>query len=364
MQTARSRIGTLTAAAVLMLAGPCLAAQQTPVVDVRVDPRVELMSIIFALAGNPEYNRCRVPSYVRDMRKHFLPFKGHAVVQTARRLRRMRGVSYDAPMSLAVHVTDAASLKERVPFDPHPPGLDRRWRLREVRGFLEHARDFVTQSTFSAFVHEHRALYDTATARMQETLSQHGHLEWFDRFFGQRPGARFHVFLGMWNGPCCYGASLTTDTGQDLYCMLGVWVCDAKGEPQFPKSVLPTVVHEFAHSYVNPLVAKHAAQLEKPGKALFAKVAKQMRRQAYGNWHTMVHESVVRACVVRYRNANEGTLAALQEIQAQHRRGFAWTGKLATRLGDYENQRDTYPTFDAFMPQIVEFFRDYASKGE
>ena len=80
--------------------------------DVSVDPRIELICVIFRLAGNPEYCKGRVPSYTADVDKHFGPYKDHAVVQLAAKLRRTRGVSYDAPMNMAVHVRDAYSLNE------------------------------------------------------------------------------------------------------------------------------------------------------------------------------------------------------------------------------------------------------------
>ena len=337
-------------------------AGKKPVLSVSVDPRVELMSIIFRLAGNGEYRRGRVASYTADVDKHFGPFKGHAVVKLAARLRRKRGVSYDAPMSLAVHVTDALSLKEKIPFRPHPPRLDRRWRLAEVREFLKEARLFVKASKFKQFIDAHQGLYDKAAERMRQTVAKHAHLDWFDRFFGKRPGARFHLALGMLNGPCCYGAGITVGKTEQLYCILGVWRCDKEGVPRFPKSVVPTIVHEFNHAYCNPLVYSRADKLEKAGKKIYARVAKKMKRQAYGNWKTMMHESLVRASVVRYRLANEGKLAAAREILAQHARGFAWTGGLSNLLAEYEKNRHKYPTLDAFMPRIIKFFDDYAAK--
>jgi hypothetical protein len=39
-----------------------------------------------------------------------------------------------------------------------------------------------------------------------------------------------------------------------MYAILGVWRVDADKQPTFDKSFLLTLVHEFAHSYVNPLV--------------------------------------------------------------------------------------------------------------
>src|SRR3972149_6349853 len=111
-------------------------------IHVMGDPRVELMSLIFRLAGNqeytprlglksqifrfanPSYSSNQVEGYMNDVEKHFGPFKDHAVVEQARELRSTRGVSYDAPMSMAVHITDTEKLEEKVPFDPRPDGLD------------------------------------------------------------------------------------------------------------------------------------------------------------------------------------------------------------------------------------------------
>ena len=104
------------AAIFMLLIAFCLKADQSfgtkAGVQVMVDPRVELMSIIFRLAGNPEYSRGRVPSYIKDIDDYFGRYKNHPAVLTAVKLLERQGVSFDAVMSMAVHITDAADLKE------------------------------------------------------------------------------------------------------------------------------------------------------------------------------------------------------------------------------------------------------------
>lgn len=99
--------------------GSITAAATT--IPVSVDPRVELISIIFRLAGNPEYNGCEIHSYSQDIKTHFAPFTGHQAVELARELRKNQGVSYDAPMGLAVHLSEGFDLEPRLPFTPLPP---------------------------------------------------------------------------------------------------------------------------------------------------------------------------------------------------------------------------------------------------
>jgi hypothetical protein len=336
-----------------------LGAQNKP--DVRVDPRVELMSLIFRLAGNPEYNQNRLTFYIKDVEKHFREHENHDVVQLARQLRKTRGVSFDAVMSLAIHVKDVDSMQERVPLEPAPKSWDIRWTEEDTHKFQEAARRFVKDTDFETFIRAHENLYRTAESRMEKVLEEYGVVKWFDSFFGAKSDASFTVLLGMMNGGACYGPRIVFPDGrEELYCVLGVWLKDRKGIPRFDKSVLPTVVHEFCHSYVNPLVNFHAGDLEKAGQRIFPSVADAMRRQAYPGWRTMMYESLVRACVVRYRLASEGEAAAEQQIVLENTNMFFWMRGLSSLLGEYEAHRGKYPNLDSFFPEIVKFFDNYA----
>lgn len=333
--------------------------------DVRVttDPRVELMSLIFRLAGNPEYNMGRINSYNQDVESHFSPFKDHDVVQLAKKLRETRGVSYDAVMGMAVHVTDAFSLRERIPFDPQPVTLDSRWTPELAREFLDTASRFVEASDFKGFTQDHDELYELAASRMKTVMEEHGVVDWFDEFFGSRPGARFELILGMLNGPANYGARIKLSNGDEiLYCILGVWGTDKEGNPEFSQKVLPTVVHEFCHSYCNPLVEKHIAELEAPGEEIFSRVREAMGRMAYGNWETMMKESLVRASVIRYLRAKFGEESAQERVQSEIKRQFFWMKGLSDLLREYEGKREMYASLDDFFPEIAGFFRDYAAE--
>src|ERR1039458_7430527 len=92
-------LAILIAAAAELAQSPVMAAESTNratgqavpgsahSLRVVVDPRVELLSLIFRLAGNPEYNMARVKSYAEDAEKQFGKFRSHAVVTLAQELR-------------------------------------------------------------------------------------------------------------------------------------------------------------------------------------------------------------------------------------------------------------------------------------
>ena len=133
---------------------PLLSAQA---LIIGVDPRVELMSILFRLAGNPEYSQGQVPVYIQAIDRHFEPFKDHEAVKLARSSRETSGVSYDAVMSIALHVKDVESLAETTPFDRPDQDLDERWHGAEARSFLAAARKFVADTRFAEFLKSQQA---------------------------------------------------------------------------------------------------------------------------------------------------------------------------------------------------------------
>ena len=332
-------------------------------VAVRVDPRVELVCVVFRLAGNPEYGRGRIKTYLDDVEKHFDAVRSHELIDYAAGLRSKYGVSYDACMSMAVHIEPKAPWRLRFPAQPRPEGLDGRWRDQSPEEFLTRLNEFTDEGKFDAFLEQHQDLYKTTEQRLTSLLESEVHLEWFDDFFGARPAARFTVIPALVNGGSCYGPHVTTPEGQlEYYCILGVWKTDWHGQPQFDKSVVGTIIHEFCHSYTNAIVDRHAEEFREAGEALFAHVEDSMRRQAYGTWKTMIYESLVRASVIRYLHRFESPGSVRREIGRQNQRGFGWIEGLSNLLGEYEENRDKYATLDDFAPRLVEFFDDYAEE--
>src|SRR5438105_568904 len=126
--------------ALLPLAAIALSGQP---LRISVDPRVELMSIVFRLAGNPEYKQCRVAAYGDAIDRYFAPYRNHEAVRLARKWQEQDGVSYDAVVNMAVQLTDIQSLSERISFESPKSRLEARWHGAKARPFLAALRKFV-----------------------------------------------------------------------------------------------------------------------------------------------------------------------------------------------------------------------------
>ncbi len=354
----------------MLAASPVLGAPRpqeapqpdSPRLEAVVDPRVELVSLVCRLADFPEYAHASSKSaYSQSLDRDFAQFREHAAVKRMRALRLLQGISYDAPMSLAVHLTDAPELGELVPFDLPPVALEERWKTKDARAFAADLRDFAEVSGFMEFAAEQQEFYRACAARLEEAATKQPFLDWFDRFFGKKEGAHFRVVAGLLNSQNNYGVRVVVQDGSErLSPILGVPEWDADGLPVFGAGFDQLLAHEFCHSYTNPVVRRHLDSLSGVGEKLMARDPGLMRRQAYGDVKSMLNETFVRACVGRYVLESGGEEALEQYIEHNHGRGFVWTEGLVGELAAYEADRERYPDIESFLPNMQSWLEAFA----
>lgn len=327
----------------------------------RVDERVELLSIVFRLAGNGEYHMDLLPAYSAEIDRYFVPYKDHPCVQMAHTLaEKDDGVGFDAVMSMAISLSPPPELKPLVTFTPAIP--DKRWSEVDAEKFLRLLRDFYRDSKFAAFYAAHQAMYQTAEERFTTTLKAVD-FGWYQRFYGKGRDLTYHLILGMNNGGANYGPRLLHPDGRvELFSIIGCWTHDETGNATYPpdQGYLATIIHEFNHSFVNPAVDDHWKDFS-GAEQVYTTVADQMERGAYGDAKAMVYESLVRAAVIIYfRESGEDGRKNLKRIREEQRYGFFWMDQLVEKLKLYEAQRVQYPTFSSYVPQIALFYRELA----
>ena len=318
--------------------------------DVHVDKRVELLSILFRLTGANEYRTAPMSPYVADVDKTFGKFRDHPAVEASAALRTRHGIAFDAPMLFAIHLDDNFQLRN--------PGelaeLDARWRGVDVDAYAKLVRAFATDTRFDAFLARHAGLYEQKAKQWRDVVEAEQPIGFFEELFGPRPKARHIVVPGLLTGTRNFGVRVTlADGSEELFQILG-----ATGGPPD----LALLVHEMAHSYVDPLIAKHAAALRPAGEALFARVADTMRAQHYVDWQTVLDESGVRAVTVLFMRERKGDRAGAAQARNEMRAGFVWIHELVEMFRKYHRDRTSYRDFDAYMPKLVAFFDELAQQ--
>jgi len=148
--------------------------------------------------------------------------------------------------------------------------------------------------------------------------------------------------------------------------LMGPWIFDSTNTipAKWKNSVKSILVHEFNHSFCNPLIYKYYEKMETNSSKMFNCVSQIMRRQAYGNAKTMMCELLVRASVIQYMSDIEKVedLKTRNEIIAERIYGFYWIDTVYNALQQYEKQRDKYPTLDSYMLELVKLLNSLETK--
>src|SRR5881275_2939593 len=335
----------------LVLPSPQVAAQSKEL-RIGVDRRVELIAIIFKLAGSGEFSPTHLPQYSADIDRFFGPQRNHEAVTLARGLRDRYGVAQSRVMAIPIRLTDPPELKERVPFDssggwPAPPA--------ETRRFVEAARRFAIDSRANDFFTSHRTLYDSVDGRIRPALERAVDLAWFAPYFGIPSDRIFVVVPFLVAAEGNYGPCVQPPSGpRECYSIVGNTPPDATGYPKYDAGMAGLLVHEFGHGFVNPLGNAHRAEFERSAPRIHALVAAAMDLQSYP-WPSMVNESLDRATEARYIVAHGDSVQLRAFYRDQLRGSWFWTEELANLYAQYEANRTAYPTFAAFLPRIIAY---------
>jgi hypothetical protein len=265
---------------------------------------------------------------------------------------------------MAVYLEQPPLLKPFVPFSLKVP--EARWGKNNANKFVDLLNQFYTDTQCEAFFKEQESLYKIAQERFIPVYKALD-INWYNHYYGGQPQGSLNVIIGLGIGGGNYGPKVVYPDGkEDMYAVMGTWFIDSANKPLYTvANCLPTLIHEFNHSYVNHLTKKHEKDFKAAGEKLFELVKTGMGNQHYTNWQTVMNEALVRASVIRYLlKHNSDGQAAKNQLKSEFGNGFFWIKDLVESLGVYEKNRNTYPTLESYMPVLIDFYNGLASKSE
>lgn len=323
----------------------------------KVDERVELLSIVFRLAESKEYSSEQFKLYTDKIQEHYKPYKKHELIAFIKKLREENGVSYDAVMSMAIHLDN--KFNPLIEFTDKIP--DERWGKDNAYEFVRLLKKFYRESNSKKFFKENQNLYKEVGEKFLPVY-EHLDLDWYTSFYGKEPTEKFVIVNGPGNGGGNFGPSITFPDGRrEVYAIMGTWETDSLGMAKFTLgNYFPVLLHEFNHSFVNYLLKKNPEPFRKSGEKIYQTVENEMNSQAYGNWETMLNEALVRAAVIKYMKDHKFTDKEIQtETNIQLNRAFLWIEELVAELEKYDRQRSIYPTLESYLPNIINAYDSY-----
>ena len=335
-------------------------------VEAEVSETVELLSIISRTAGYQEYNMDMGGQYIEDVKTWFDQYKDHPTVSYFKSLRDNYHIAYNAPASLAVSLEiDGGKI--------HMAGkkelLDNRWFNVDLDDCVTRLNQFYNDTRFHEFYEQHQAFYHDILRQYNTNVMQYFHQDWYARFYGEEPSEKYRVIIGFTNGGQNYGADREVPgMPKESFSICGYWIHPQQdyGSVLDPENVrkyaAPTLIHEFNHAFVNPLIEqeKNAKVLGDIPQRLLDQNSNIMQQQAYPVGKTVFNESIVRAATIVYMLDNGFSDEEVrEEMMDQLTRGFTWMPELVTALRHYNSHRNKYPTLNAYYPEIAKVLNKY-----
>lgn len=334
--------------------------EESKIVNISVDPRIELLSVVQLLSDYPLLTRSDF-QYKREMIKYFSSFKSHPAVK---KFIEMSNINfyYDAPSTVMLFLSNPPELKFVTPFTDYIIG--RAGGKENLESFIEALRDFAIKSNFMDFFNAHKDFYTILIKDTETILGNYKDVSMLESFYGISKNS-YNIIITPLSSHG-YGSKVEIEPSKfDIYAIIGAGYIKVNKPIYSPEPLRSLVWHEFSHSFVNPITEKYRNEVNKYSK-LFLPIKDIMERRAYGEWEVCVNEHIVRAVVIKFnekvivQDTDEviGQLVAEEMLSDEVENGFVYIRGIYDLLNVYENNRDKYPTFVDFYPVILNYFSE------
>ncbi len=325
--------------------------------NVSVNKNIELLTVIQYLAdfdlkyeGGHIIAEDKESIYRDNVKKHFAEYREHPAVVLYEEMVNY-GFAFDTSTRFMLYVDDNLEFKD--------PNMEKALAMEEKekwggfekgQKFLIALKEFESDTNFNDFCKESLEIYNQFVYDFEAKIPLKNMIELLVTFYGYTHDS-YNIIIAPLSASG-KGPYIENPNGDlEAYC-----ICAPIDNLTNPVEM---VIHEFSHSYINPLAFKNSYPILKASH-LLEPISQEMKLISYGSWMTVAIEHIVRASTARIIYHLEGQESAAQELQKQINKGFIYIEPIYNKLIEYEKNRNIYPTIDEFFSEIISIFRHLA----
>ncbi|MBL7717650.1 MAG: DUF4932 domain-containing protein [Flavipsychrobacter sp.] len=342
------------------VAGAFTAATRSPKVNVLVDERMEFLTVIQYLSGYPVLTQADL-TYKKEIDEYFRDYRDHPAVTLYRGVYE-RFLGFDAAPTYLYHFS-FPGFRQVSGFSEDELNHFRYQQHEDTLSLLlQQFKDFYRRTEFRRFYNDHRTFYDSLVAPIQLKIDESNIISIMEAHYG-RSNKEYNVVLIPLLHDGGYGPMMEKGNGLALYALIGPR-SDSKAYPLYEARTILSeyVIHEFSHSFCNPLVSSHLETLA-ADSCLLAPIRKRLEEQGYGTWPACLYEHFVRANEILITEKILGREKAAVLMDEMYRNGgWIYLRGLVEVMRQYQADRKTYKRIDDIMPLVVAYFHAEAGK--
>ncbi|MDR1964977.1 MAG: DUF4932 domain-containing protein [Planctomycetaceae bacterium] len=342
-----------------------------------IDERIELVCIVFRLAGAREYRCKQFTKYNDDINNYFVEFKNHDAVLLARSLHTSSlggiNIAHDRVVFLGtcLEIKDGhLILSEQKIKDINnfmkENGMYNYLDKQAVKRFTELLDDFYVKSRFHQFFETQQEMYHFAQKQFLAGFRLID-LQWFDSFYGTEKNENIHLVLTMANEDGGYSFKAPMKNGQyELHAMIGVGGTDDQGQPLFTADDYRSFMFQYNMLlFAGPIIEKHFESLKPEAEKLCSLMGTKIAQATHTKqWpETMMTYYLSYAVLIKYFKSHENIEISDRLLQFYQKNGFVWLDRFVEALDRYEKERNQFPTLDHYMPEIAELQKSIVTRS-
>jgi len=311
-----------------------------------VDKRIELLTAVQLFTSWRETGIQKGNyAYKEDMLDFFEPHFDHKAVTLCENLIQS-GFAYNVPVMM--HLSDPPELRVVTPFsEVHSKtiqtSIERAGGTAVLEEFLEALRSFYLQSDFEEFWDSHQGFFHDVESRAYNDIPLESTIVTLEDYFGSKQHGYHLILAPLFIS--AYGYRMKANDSFEIYAFYGPTEIE-EDMPVFGGFFYDFFVSCFTH----PLTDEFLEGYENPAR-LYEHVTEEMR---YGwDWVGMIDTHITMAVTAKLFYG-EWFLDYVESM------GFIYIRPVFHLLSKYD--RDSYPSFREFYPEIVELFNAIADE--
>lgn len=319
--------------------------------EVLVDKRTELMSIVLALSKGNKYIEEHFSFDIKDeynnkVKEYFSKYRNHKCIKLANQIAKSdAGFSFDNPIRLAF------SLDESLQYN----GVIEDYLLNElndeklIHEFMQEIVKFAKDSKFNNFYNENKKYYLLKVEEVKKLFQPEKFVKELQRFLKHETETSFQINII----PMLINANHGFTVNNRHIANIGLLSEDLKTIKPFDNGYNHIIIHEFCHNFVNCHTGNKTLQMP-------ADFEQRLNDIGYGNPISYLNDTLVRAMTIKLRERIEN-IDVQKFFNIESRFGFIFVRDVYYDLVDYEK---TNMQWEEYIPELLSLTIRYTREHE
>ncbi len=330
-------------------------------IHVKTNKNIETLAILYLLSDIGL--NAHEGSLASEAKQYFYHYQNHKVVSLFKQFNDTVGFPMPSDLFLRLQEFPNAKLPTNVYTDSskviigkHQYGLGKEF----VHRFILALNNFYEEAGVEGFINAHKLYFDQCIQEVEQNLPNGELITTMELYFGKEFSSYTIIPSPILFPQIGFGIKIDGEQ-EDIYYIAGSFPQDKNGSHytygfDSASDVWEMSVHEFGHSFINPLCARTVNKKRIDTlRHLFDPIESKMKNQGYSDWWICFTEHIVRMGEIRIAMALKDSIRAdkLRDTYI-HEMNFVYLPYLENKMKYYENNRDKYQTIEEYFPELID----------